>query len=1126
MAHLKRYEILDTTPEIAFDRLTALASRLFEVPMALVSLVDGDRLWFKSSHGSFLTEMPRQTSFCEAAMGQEGVFVVEDAALDPRFASHKPVVERPFLRFYAGVPLRDSAGAVLGTLCLLDVRPRQFSAAQCQNLIDLAAVVMDELELHRQARCLEREIAERHAVEQAWRESQARFENAFQHSALGMALVAPGGDYLRVNGCFCEIVGLDEAQITQLNVRDLTHPDDLPATWSAVEQVLSDEVAAVELEKRYRHRDGHAVMTLVNLSVSRDGKDAPPYLIAQVQNISARRQAEDLLRQSEARKAAILDTALDCIIIFDAQNNILEWNPAAERVFGFSRQQAVGRKFHGLVVPPELHEAHAIGMARFLETGEMPFLGQRVEMPALRCDGAKITIEVVIVPALDADAPLFTIHARDVTDQSRIQERLQLLESVAVHANDAILITEAEPITHPGPKILYANEAFLRMTGYELDEIIGQTPRVLHGPDTSDEGRARIREALLKWEPVEVEILNYKKDGTPFWVELSIVPIANASGWFTHWVSIQRDISERRETSDALRQSEGRYGRIAANVPGMVYQFCLRDDGSVTFPFVSEGCREIYGLEPAQVMADAALLMNHVHPDDARDFANSIAVSAQNLSPWQWEGRVSLPGQPMKWIRGSSRATREGDSVVWDGLLFDVTQRKAEEEVLQIAKRDAEIAREEAERANLAKSDFLSRMSHELRTPLNAILGFGQLLEMANLSRDDAQSADQIVKAGRHLLDLINEVLDIARIESGQVSLSPEAVSVREIGLEVLDLVRPLARARGISFEESSIRGANCFIRADRQRLKQVLLNLLSNAVKYNREGGTVAFSCHIEGGGDGSGNGGEDGESSCVRIAVADSGIGIDPSLRHRLFTPFDRLGAERSDVEGTGMGLALSRRLAEAMGGQLDFHSTLEQGSTFWIELPEAADPLRCLEPLAPPGDAQAEVGTRLVVLYIEDNPSNLQLVQRLLSHRPEIRLLTAMQGGLGYELARQHTPDVILLDINLPDVGGDVVIRQLRADEKTRHIPVIVVSADATPGQIQRLLQAGAHRYLTKPFDVRELLSLLDENIRLNSLLASPSVSPAPAQRPSPALWPGASPTSQKQAQEVGAREEVTP
>lgn len=370
--------------------------------------------------------------------------------------------------------------------------------------------------------------------------------------------------------------------------------------------------------------------------------------------------------------------------------------------------------------------------------------------------------------------------------------------------------------------------------------------------------------------------------------------------------------------------------------------------------------------------------------------------------------------------------------------------------------------------ASRAKSEFLSRMSHELRTPLNAILGFGQLLEMDHLTSEQHESVEQILKAGRHLLDLINEVLDIARIEAGRLTVSIESVSVKEVIQEGLDLVAPLAVARQIQLKVEATGFSDRFIFVDRQRLKQVLLNLLSNAVKYNRPGGAVTLSyAEVEGG--------------RLRINVSDTGPGIPPDRLGQLFTPFERLGADQTGIEGTGLGLALSKRLVEAMRGTLGVDSTVGRGSTFWMEFPLSVEE-RPAEQLAAEGPRPAEVATAargaFTVLYIEDNLSNLELIQRLLSRRPEIKLLSAMQGRLGLDLAREHRPDLILLDVHLPDVPGMEMIRLLREDPKTRHIAVVVVSADALSTQIKRMVDAGARAYLTKPLEVRKFLDVVDE------------------------------------------------
>jgi signal transduction histidine kinase/CheY-like chemotaxis protein len=381
-------------------------------------------------------------------------------------------------------------------------------------------------------------------------------------------------------------------------------------------------------------------------------------------------------------------------------------------------------------------------------------------------------------------------------------------------------------------------------------------------------------------------------------------------------------------------------------------------------------------------------------------------------------------------------------------------------------------ARELAESANQSKSEFLSRMSHELRTPLNAVVGFAQLLELDDLTDTQREEVAQILKGGRHLLDLINEVLDISRIESGRFSVSAEPVLAAEVLGETIDLMRPLADHHKIQILGDPSCAGPSFVLADRQRLKQVLLNLSANAIKYNRSGGTVVLSC-------------EPVADRRLRINVADTGPGIRPEHLGLLFSPFERLGAERTDIEGTGLGLPLSRRLAEAMGGTLGVATELGQGSTFWVELPRVEGPVERYQRLdAPSGDeaneAAAQPGQRPKVLYIEDNLSNLNLVERIFSQRGQVDLIVAMQGRLGLDLAREHRPALILLDLHLPDIGGDQVLEELRDDPATRTIPVVMISADATNGQIQRLVAAGARSYLTKPIDVRELLRLIDDTL----------------------------------------------
>src|SRR5438105_3493484 len=403
-------------------------------------------------------------------------------------------------------------------------------------------------------------------------------------------------------------------------------------------------------------------------------------------------------------------------------------------------------------------------------------------------------------------------------------------------------------------------------------------------------------------------------------------------------------------------------------------------------------------------------------------------------------------------------------------LVNDVTERLRDERALEQAKN-------EADRANQAKSEFLSRMSHELRTPLNAILGFGQLLERQNPTDKQRDRLTHIIGAGRHLLDLINEVLDISRIEAGRMQLSVEAVCLVDALAEAIDLMRPLALERSIELLTLTETDKSAHVLADRQRLKQVLLNLLTNAVKYTPKGGRVTISAAFS-------------ENDKLRVVVSDTGPGFSAEKLSRLFIPFDRLGAEQSDVQGTGLGLALSQRLIQAMGGGIGVENSCSYGSTFWVELPRTKSPLEQTRPAKARESKHCRrvEGKKRTILYIEDNLSNLTLIEQILEERPEIELLTAMQGQVGLDLARQHSPDLVLLDLHLPDIPGWEVLSQLKASATTCEIPVVVVSADATTRQIKRLTKAGALNYLTKPLDVTEFFRVLDETIVTNGTKAS--------------------------------------
>jgi PAS domain S-box-containing protein len=500
--------------------------------------------------------------------------------------------------------------------------------------------------------------------------------------------------------------------------------------------------------------------------------------------------------------------------------------------------------------------------------------------------------------------------------------------------------------------------------------------------------------------------------------------------------------------------------------PGMIHVANLAND-SVTY--ISPNVQQILGYTPAEVMRAPGFWLNHIHPERRQQFLERRArAHKERTTLFEFDLDLLHKNGTYRWFYYLVRYEYGEDGTPLRAMAYglDVTDRKSGEDAVRRAK-------EEAERASQAKSDFLSRMSHELRTPLNAIMGFAQLLELDARTPEAQENVAHILKGGQRLLQLINEVLDIASIDAGRLTISLEPVPLGKVFQVSLELLASLAAQHQVRLIGDGALTQDVHVMADRQRLEQVLLSLLSNGIKYNRPGGSVELSC-------------EETPAGRIRINVRDTGPGIPAEKLGRLFLPFDRLGLERVGIDGAGVGLALCKGLVELMGGEIGVESVAGHGSTFWVDLAPAEGPvdqyqrLRVDQPaaIAVRGPAAGPIRT---VLYIEDNVSNVELIERVLAQRPEVKLLAAMQGRMGVDLARRHRPDLILLDVHLPDLTGDEVLRRLREDPQTRGIPVVVLSADPEADHAEQLLALGAQAMLTKPLDVEKFLTILDGGAR---------------------------------------------
>ena len=565
------------------------------------------------------------------------------------------------------------------------------------------------------------------------------------------------------------------------------------------------------------------------------------------------------------------------------------------------------------------------------------------------------------------------------------------------------------------------------------------------------------------------ELTYIRKDGSRFPAVVSVTALRDAEGVIIGYLLIGTDNTARKQVEADQKQLDQR----------------LRDQQFYTRSLIESNIDALMATNPSGIITDVnkqmealtgctrdeligAPFKNYFTDPERAEAGIKLVLTEKEVTNYELTARARDGNETVVSYNATTFYDRDRKLQGVFAAARDITERKRLDQVLQEQNVELESAKSAAETANLAKSDFLSSMSHELRTPLNAILGFAQLMASDSPPPTPVQkeSIDQILQAGWYLLGLINEILDLALIESGKLSMSLEPLSFAEVMLECRTMMEPQAQQRAIRLTFPRFDDPY-FVMGDRTRMKQVMVNLLSNAIKYNGEGGAVEVTCAAI-------------TPDRIRVSIKDTGPGLSPEKLAQLFQPFNRLGQEAGGVEGTGIGLVMTKRLIELMGGVIGVESAVGSGSVFWIEMISTVVPDS--QPAefraAPPAQAQVGSGTSLrTLLCVEDNPANLKLVEQLIARRPDLRLLTAVNGNLGIESARNLSPSVILLDINLPDISGFEVLKVLRADAATAHIPVVALSANAMPRDIEKGLKAGFFRYLTKPIKVNEFMDALD-------------------------------------------------
>ncbi|WP_030073852.1 ATP-binding protein [Halomonas alkaliantarctica] len=850
LAALHALQVLDTPADEAFDRITQFVCDLFDVPIALISLVDTKRLWFKSQQGLSASEMCRDISLCAHAIALNDMLVVENTLDDPRFADNLLVTGTPHVRFYAGQPLQLADGLSVGTLCLIDRQPRSFSQHDRGILKSIAGQV--------------EELLRQHQIRRALAQTTRRYEALFNESATG-------------------IVRID--------------------------------------------RSGH----------------------------------------------------------------VLSINPFALTMLGYQQHEVVGNNV-AMFTPETISAHHDSFLANFLAGSEPKVIGRGREVEALHKDGHLIPVHLAVN----------AIH----NEQGNVAEFLGILTNLTEVYNATQQINKEQSLL----KVLHQG-----ITDYQALMSVEQLWTFLMEAlrDLTDSDYALIGEVL----PTDTTNA------------LKIHAITDLS-----WSDDSRHLMERLRSGDmTLTNPNSLLGRVFAHGDVIMTDDVYRHTKRGGFP---PGHPRLGNYLGVPIFSGDNLIGMFA-------IANSKQPLNQALLDWL---------QPFT------------DTCA---LLINLYRQMAEREQVTC---DLATARDQAEQANKAKSEFLSSMSHELRTPLNAIIGFAQLLAKGRrdpLSEKQQRQVGQIEKSGQHLLSLINEVLDLAKIEAGYITLSLEPMLIENVLDDACTTLEANIDAANITLTRHSVSPA-CMVLADYTRVKQVLLNLLSNAIKYNRANGTIHVNIEPVG--------------SELKVSVIDSGHGIAPERQHELFEPFNRLDAEYGGIEGTGIGLAITRELVERMKGSLGVDSQPDKGSTFWFTLPIAEEQPSEHEQtsLSSAMDTASNSQPFFTLLYIEDNPANQRLMEDIIDDFHSIKLQVVASAELGLDIMRHSPPNLVLMDIHLPGMNGFQALDIIQNDSALKHINVIALSANAMERDLQHGLAAGFADYLTKPIDIDKLTASLNRFI----------------------------------------------
>ncbi|MCC7439503.1 MAG: PAS domain S-box protein [Armatimonadetes bacterium] len=1077
LAALLRYGVLDTDAEQSFDDLTALAAQICGTPIALITLVDAERLWFKSNIGMNATEISRDIAFCaHAILTPDDLFVVPDTLLDERFATNPLVVGETNIRFYAGAPIVTPDGYALGNLCVLDCVPRTLTPQQQSTLQKLSRQAINLLELRLN-------LSELHDTHSLLRESEHRYRMLVELSGDMVTQLEMDGTYTYASPATRAVVGYEPEEIVGKNAVDFLHPDDLQRMIEVYERGEGSEDLVQTYNYRFRHREGHWVWLETASRVVLQLPSRYRRIVATSRDITSGIEAEQTLRESEEQYRSVVSALIEGVMLIAGSGEIMTCNAAAEAILTTSSEHLLGRN----IFTEKVSHIHEDGSPFCIEeypayitatTGESC---TNVVMGLSHPEKGMIWLSLNSLPVMHAGttAPYTAVVSfTDITERKRSEDEMRASEErykyLVDHASDIIYRANAEG------EFTFVNPTAVRVLGFQLDELIGKHYMALVAPAHRDGAkRFYLKQFITRTLNTYYEFPCIAHDGRTLWFGQNVHLILEG-GRIAGFQAVARDITERKQVEEALRESEALFHTAFDSAPiGMAL---VSIEGH--WLQVNRALCQIVGYSEEELLQTN--FQSITHTDDLEPQMDLLyRTLIGELPGYQMEKRYIHKQGYSVWTQLSVSIVRDPQSkpLYFISQIQDITAQR--QTLTELAE-----ARDAALESTRLKSQFLANMSHEIRTPMNGIIGMADLLMTTRLEPEQRQFASTIQASALDLLTILNDILDFSKIEAGKVSFENIPFSLRGALTAITQLLWPRANAKGIHLAFSIAPDVPDRLMGDPVRLRQVLNNLLNNAIKFTAFGEVVVRVMMAEEQPPG---------AVTVRFQVSDTGIGISSNVLPQLFTPFNQ--ADNSTTRkygGTGLGLAICQQLVELMGGTIGVQSQSGIGSTFWFVLTfplaseaivEAHHPPPALQ--YPEREEQALHNASTRILVAEDNPINQRVTVGQLA-RLGFQADVVSNGVEALDALSRTQYDLVFMDCQMPEMDGYQASREIRRREGSRRTTIIALTAGAMQGVREECLAAGMDDYIAKPVQLEKLQTILDQWVGPPRFLAAATVS----------------------------------